>query len=447
MLIDEMAMTSCSRTSPTTPRRSRVSVETIRLALLWLAGVSGAFVFIEPSPYELISLLTIAFFLASGLSLNARHVPLALLVIAVNLGFSISVLQVFGQDRTLIWVLVSWYLGATALFYAAMLGDNTEERLSFLLKGYMFAALVASSLAIFAYFRLFGGASEFFLRYDRARGPFNDPNVLGAFLVLPMLLAYQRILLGSTRLLLRRASLLAVLAVALLLTFSRGAWAQGAFALALLTALQFVASSSRWERVRIAGAAAMGVVALAAALSAVLSIDKVAELFEVRASLDQSYDLGHAGRFGRHALGFALALEKPFGIGPLQFSRFFPEDPHNSYLNAFMAGGWLSGTSYLALVLTTLAYGFRYAFVRTPWQRTYLAVLSAYVAAAAESVIIDSDHWRHYFLLLGLLWGLIVVSVPYRRARPLAAVEAGAAAALISHRPYDARGRARRPCA
>ena len=35
-----------------------------------------------------------------------------------------------------------------------------------------------------------------FLLYDRARGTFNDPNVLGAFLVLPALLAFQRICSG-----------------------------------------------------------------------------------------------------------------------------------------------------------------------------------------------------------------------------------------------------------
>ena len=40
--------------------------------------------------------------------------------------------------------------------------------------------------------------------------------------------------------------------------------------------------------------------------------------------------------------------------------------------------------------------------------------MSPIVGAAAESVIIDSDHWRHYFLLLGVLWGLMAASVAYR---------------------------------
>lgn len=396
--------------TPPFPAQAGLSLENTRLALLWLAGASGAFVFMEPSPYEIASLLTIAVFAATGLALNARLLPLLFLLIAINLGYSVSATQVFDQERTLMWVLVSCYLGATALFYSAMLGRNAEQRLSALLSGYMFAAVLASTLAILGYFHLFGGASDFFLRYERARGTFNDPNVLGAFLVLPVLLTYQRILAGKARQFVPQAAILCVLAAALLLTFSRGAWAQCAIALALLTSLMFVTSSSARERARITAAALLGLVALAGLILALLSVDRVAELFEMRANLDQSYDLGHTGRFGRHELGFALALEKPLGVGPLQFSRYFPEDPHNSYLNAFMSGGWLSGASYLALVLITLVYGLRHAFVPAPLQRIYLALFSAYAAAAVESAIIDTDHWRHYFLLLGAVWGLIAAS-------------------------------------
>jgi hypothetical protein len=49
-------------------------------------------------------------------------------------------------------------------------------------------------------------------------------------------------------------------------------------------------------------------------------------------------------------------------------------------------------------------------FFRTPWQPMYHAIYAAYVGTIAESAIIDIDHWRHYFLILGLLWGLMAVS-------------------------------------
>ena len=65
----------------------------------------------------------------------------------------------------------------------------------------------------------------------------------------------------------------------------------------------------------------------------------------------------------------------------------------------------------------TLVAGLRCAFVATPWQRTYLAVYAAFLGTAVESAIIDSDHWRHYWLLIGLLWGLMAASQPYWRPR------------------------------
>ena len=55
----------------------------------------------------------------------------------------------------------------------------------------------------------------------------------------------------------------------------------------------------------------------------------------------------------------------------------------------------------------------RFLFARTPWQPIYHAVYAAYLGIVAESAIIDIDHWRHYFLLLGVLWGLMTASRPY----------------------------------
>jgi hypothetical protein len=108
-----------------------------------------------------------------------------------------------------------------------------------------------------------------------------------------------------------------------------------------------------------------------------------------------------------------MALDLPFGIGPLQFTKFFPEDTHNSYLNAFMSGGWISGICYPALVFTTCLLGFRYIFVRTPWQRAYLAIFAAYLGTVGEAFIIDTDHWRHFWMMLGAMWGMFVATHQY----------------------------------
>ena len=396
------------------PRLFR-SVERMRGALLWLTGFAGAIVFMEPSPYEVASLLTIIVFAMTGLALRPALMPLIVMLLLYNTGFSLAVIQVIDQPRVLTWVAVSWYLSATAIFFAAMLGTNTAERLSLLMRGTIAAAAVSSVIAILSYFRLLGPISDLFLMYGRAHAAFNDPNVLGAFLILPAMLALQRVLNGRFADAARASLLLGLIAIAVLLTFSRAAWGQLALTTALLLFLTFVTSRSPNERMRIVLITIAGIVVMALVFMALLSTERVADLFKERASLDQSYDVGPLGRFGRYVLGAELALDRPFGIGPLQFHKSFVEDPHNTYLNAFLSGGWLSGFVYLTMVATTVLLGFRHVFLRTPWQATYIAVYCAFIGTVVESVIIDSDHWRHYFLLLGVIWGLMAVSRSARR--------------------------------
>jgi hypothetical protein len=407
-----------------------ISVERLRAGLLWLTGLSGAFVFIEPSPYEVTSLLALVVFAATGLVLRAGLVPLGLLLTFYNIGFSVAAIPVLDAPKTTVWVLTSWYLAATAVFFAAVLAED-PRRLSPLVRGTMLAGAVAAIAAIAGYSQVVPQLSDLFLRYGRARGTFNDPNVLGAFLVFPMLVAMGRIFAGR-RGTLRACALLALYATALLLSFSRGAWGQAAFAAALMMALSLLTSRSGNERLRVLLVAIVGAALIAGLIALLLSFDSVAALFSQRASLEQGYDVGPLGRFGRHELGALLALDQPFGLGPLQFHNLFVEDPHNAFLNAFMSGGWLSGLTYLALMLVTLGLGLRYAFVRTPWQPAYLAVYCAFAGTFAESLIIDSDHWRHYFLLLGAVWGLMMAA---RRSVAPARVRARRAPALARQGP------------
>jgi hypothetical protein len=414
-VLRSVSVTAAGRT-PAAGSSAGISVERLRGGLLWLTGFAGAFVFIEPSPYEVASLLALIVFAATGLTLRPGVMPLALLLAVYNVGFSIAAIAVLDAPKTTIWVLTSWYLAATAVFFAAVFAEE-PRRLSLLIRGTMLAATVAALAAVVGYSRLVPELSDLFLRYDRARGTFNDPNVLGAFLVFPMLVAMGRIFAGR-RGTLRAYALLALFAAALLLSFSRGAWGQAAFAGALMMALSFLTSRSPGERLRIVLLAAAGLGLIVALIAVLLSVDSIAALFWERASLEQSYDTGPMGRFGRHALGALLALDQPLGIGPLQFHNLFVEDPHNAFLNAFLSGGWLSGLAYLVLMLVTLVMGLRYVFVATPWQSAYLAVYCAFAGTFAESLIIDSDHWRHYFLLVGALWGLMMASRPYLAPQP-----------------------------
>jgi O-antigen ligase len=408
----------------------RIAVERLRAVLLWLFAFAGSIVFVEPGPYEAIGLLTLFFFAVTGLTLRPPLAPFLLLLMLLNIGYAGALLQIIGRTDALVWVLVSVFLSATAVFFAAMLGTNTERRLTWLMRGCIASGVIVALLAIGGYFRLFGGLSDLFVLFGRAKGTFKDPNVFGAFLVLPGLLMFQRVLAGRRSEALGCGLLLLVLIGGLLLSFSRAAWGQFMLGTTLVMALSFVTCGSPSERVRIVIIALLGVVVALAFVTVLLSVERVADLFRERAALTQSYDIGHTGRFGRYLIAVDLILEHPLGLGPLQFR--FPEAPHNTYLNSFVNGGWVGGLAYLALTLMTLVAGLRFVFVRTPWRDTFIVLYAAYVGIVVESLVIDSDHWRHYFLIVGVLWGLMAVSRPRLAAARAAGMAEEARAAPAS---------------
>lgn len=389
--------------APTAP-----AVVTLQHGLLWLMGLGGAIVFIEPSPYEIFALTSVVVFAATGLRMRPAFLPLALLLFVLNLGYTICAVPLLDQQPIVYWILTSWYMAVTAIFIALVVSEDTAARLHYLRSGLIAGAVIASLAGIAGYLRLTPG--ELFTLYGRAAGTFKDPNVFGAYLVLPALFCLQSVVSDRFGRSLRSTILLGIITLALLLAFSRAAWGLLALTAAFMLLLMMLTSQTNRQRSRIVVMAIAALVAVALVLMILLQFDFIRDMFEQRASFDQKYDEGRFGRFGRHLLGAQMALDLPLGIGPLQFNKFFPEDTHNSFLNAFMSGGWISGVVYPALVFTTALIGFRYIFARTPWQRPYLAVFSAYLGTVGEAFIIDTDHWRHFWLMLGLMWGMFVAT-------------------------------------
>ncbi len=62
--------------------------ERLGLIMLWLTGFTGALVFIEPSPYEVASLASLAIFAIGGLALPRAIIPLVVLLILINIGYT-----------------------------------------------------------------------------------------------------------------------------------------------------------------------------------------------------------------------------------------------------------------------------------------------------------------------------------------------------------------------
>ena len=235
----------------------------------------------------------------------------------------------------------------------------------------------------------------------------------------PALLALQRVLAGrlGRRRCVPAAVLLHPARRRCLLSFSRAAWGQFAFAArhAHGARLHHHALDAR-ARCASCCSRSLGVVALAAFIAALLSIDQVAELFEERASLDQSYDVGHRAASAATSSACCWRSTIRSASGRCSSSRYLPRGPAQLLPQRLHVGR-------LARRLQLSGPGRDDAGVRaalrvrrTPWRRPISRSTPPSSALAAESVIIDTDHWRHYFLLLGVLWGLMAASRAYLRA-------------------------------
>ena len=347
------------------PPRRAVSLGIRRLALfyLWITIASGAVVFSEPAPYDMLMIGAIILLPVAGLAPLTRGIaPYLLLLTGIAAGGFIATTQAGLLDVPAKHVAITLYLAASSVVMAAFFADRPGKRIRFVMSAYMLAAVIAAAAALIGYFSLVPGAYDLFTEFGRARGTFKDPNVLGAFLVPALLYAFNVVLTGRFA----RASLWAVLMPLLLfgtlLSFSRGAWLNLAAALALYTYLTIITAATNRMRLKLGAFVVLAGVVLLGMFAAAETIPQVADLLGERATFEQSYDIGPEGRFGGQKKAAELIMTHPLGIGALEFARVYHnEDVHEVYLNMFLNTGWIGGTLYLFLVLTTLLLGFRQA--------------------------------------------------------------------------------------
>jgi hypothetical protein len=296
-------------------------------------------------------------------------------------------------------------------------------------KAYLASAVVVSLIAILAYFDAIPHA-DFFKLYDRAKGTFQDPNVFGPFLALPATMLARDILTRRLRSSIWEIVAFLIVLFAVFLSFSRAAWGLVAFTCIAVAYLAFVNEPRQLVRFRMVAYMLGGAAAISVLIAGAISIPQVRDLYEVRAHVVQDYDDSRVGRFERHIAGFFLVQEKPLGIGPEQFGKRYGEDEHNMWLKGFTTYGWLGGFSYIILCFWTLAAAAPLLFKPRPWQPfvqcTYLVLLGHVFIHN----VIDNDHWRHLFLIYGVLWGAIAAEkMTIRQWRRVAAAKPQSSAA------------------
>jgi len=389
--------------------------ERILLCVLFVTVLASSVAIVEPSPHDgLMALLALAA-LISGVRFNRTLLVPFVLLLLWNLGGLWALFRVIGEEKTIQYAGTSVYLAVAAMVFAALFAQNTMPRLTTMRVAYVAAAVAASLLGIAGYFNI-AGTGELLAPGGRALALFKDPNVYSPFLIWPALFTLDRMV--ARRIHTTDVVVAGILLFGLLLSFSRGAWFHFAVSCLVMIALAFLTAPTNRERLRVLTLSAVALGLLAAFVVFLLSFSSISTMFTERAQLIQSYDVGSGGRFQLQELAIGSVLNFPGGMGPFEFSRVNGLQQHNVYLQAFLVYGWGGAMAYILLLLSTVLIGLRAVFVRTPWQPYLITAIAAFIGEMAEGFVIDTDHWRHFFLLLGMVWGLTAATFASLRRQP-----------------------------
>jgi O-antigen ligase len=314
--------------------------------------------------------------------------------------------EVYGFVAVTFYLMLLWFVTVGA---QGQRGVHTTDAM---LWGYSLLAGVAGAAGVAGYLG-FPGLREVAAPEGRLLGFFKDPNVFGAYLV-PAALYGASLLIGRrTRHRLVWMAIILSCCGAILLTFSRGAWANLIVAGMVFAALFTFADglSRAWWRAMIVVPILLTLIAAVA--YQMLTFPAVSDMFDVRFGM-QSYD---TLRFSNQREVFEAALEHPLGLGPGSTGRMFVLAAHNVYIWALMETGILGFVSLIGMMLISAARAIWLAVAaRDPDHRLLFGILAATLCAIyGEAAIIDVIHWRHFWLLLALAWCPAPVLRPQRR--------------------------------
>jgi O-antigen ligase len=388
---------------------SRTNSDWILAGLMML----GVYVRVEPAPFDVAAVAVSGYLLVTR-RLRMSGVTLLPIALMLLFGFAnlLSLVMVPNLPEVYGFVAVTFYLMLLWFVTVGAQGQRGVHTTDAMLWGYSLLAGVAGAAGVAGYLG-FPGLREVAAPEGRLLGFFKDPNVFGAYLV-PAALYGASLLIGRrTRHRLVWMAIILSCCGAILLTFSRGAWANLIVAGMVFAALFTFADglSRAWWRAMIVVPILLTLIAAVA--YQMLTFPAVSDMFDVRFGM-QSYD---TLRFSNQREVFEAALEHPLGLGPGSTGRMFVLAAHNVYIWALMETGILGFVSLIGMMLISAARAIWLAVAaRDPDHRLLFGILAATLCAIyGEAAIIDVIHWRHFWLLLALAWCPAPVLRPQRR--------------------------------
>ncbi len=231
---------------------------------------------------------------------------------------------------------------------------------------------------------------------SRYRFLFDDPNVYGAFLVPATLFFMWRVLAQGGDVGYRTLNLLgaSVTYSALILTLSRGAWLQAGVSLGVLLAIMFFAKQFDRASYKVLGSGVVivlfGGLLMSSTLSEyMLNRQSNSDLHRIE---NFNYALSAISDFSTHQfiVGYGSGSYEQFSINAFA--------AHNTYIRLLFENGFL-GLGLFGFLIVGVVYKNRHEF----YKPTMAVLLAALAGILVHGLVIDTLHWRHLWLILGLL--------------------------------------------
>jgi hypothetical protein len=84
-------------------------------------------------------------FFATGLRMRLAFVPLLMLLFLINVGYTICAIHLMDKTPIVNWIMTSWYMAVTVIFFALVFSEDTEARLDLMRRGLIVGGCRVSS--------------------------------------------------------------------------------------------------------------------------------------------------------------------------------------------------------------------------------------------------------------------------------------------------------------
>lgn len=372
------------------------------LKFIFFLFAISSIVYIEPSLYDVLLLPTAFLYVFFNRKRTQYNIAIPLMMLWLFLiGNMISLFYSSQFIWSIRYFLITFYLVIGWVFFVIFVRNYGFLGITEILNGYLIAATITSIIGILSYYRLI----PFYrgVREGRMISTFKDANVFAPFLIVAALYALYKISVSKMRYKIILICIFLLTLFCVFLSFSRAAYANLicslGFYILLLIFLSMKAKENHFRYIFILLFIVISIISIYFIMS---KSTEISHLFFSRIRKPLYSEI----RFQRQIYVLHSFFEHPFGVGS-GASRFLNPAPHNVFITILYENGILSFLGFTIFVILTLIKSIRYAVIyKNINNGIMLMVSAALIGITINSLFIDSVHWRHFWLLYAIPWGI-----------------------------------------